>query len=193
MRVGTVIKIIAVIVLTFVLAVAIAIGPSLLYMIATGQFHLFPTFVNTLDDPAVRAAFDVLNSYRVALSIPPVEFIQLETPLFRAKYMYDNNIYSHYDVEGRHPIYYYTILDGGAYAVEENIALQYFGVGTSLRFLPPLGILRKEEREEEKGPDILGDLLFLPPLGILVVILTAPLTHHKHGFLPPLGILPRPR
>jgi len=69
----------------------------------------------------VRAAFEALNRYRVENGVPPVEFIQLKTPLFKAKYLYNHGHLSHYDVKGRHPIYYYTLLDGGAYAVEENL------------------------------------------------------------------------
>jgi len=81
----------------------------------------FPVFANTLDDPAVRAAFETLNRYRVENGVPPVEFIQLKTPLFRVKYLHNHSHLSHYDVEGRHPNYYYTLLDGGAYAAEENL------------------------------------------------------------------------
>ena len=80
-----------------------------------------PTFANTLDDPAVRAAFEALNRYRRENGVPLVEFIQLKTPFFRAKYLYNHGHLSHYDVKGRHPIYYYTLLDSGAYAVEENL------------------------------------------------------------------------
>jgi len=80
-----------------------------------------PTFANTLDDPAVRAAFETLNRYRVENGVPPVEFIQLNTSLFRAKYLFNHSHLSHYDIEGRHPIYYYTLLDGGTYAAEENL------------------------------------------------------------------------
>jgi len=101
----------------------------------TSQLLTYTTFIittpsaNTLDNPAVRAAFEALNRYRVENGVPPVEFIQLKTPLFRVKYLFNHSRLSHYDVEGRHPIYYYTLLDGGAYAVEENLGWWCVGAG----------------------------------------------------------------
>jgi len=92
-------------------------SPILPYTITT----LMPNYVNSLDSPIIRAAFDALNRYRVENSVPPVEFTQLRTSLYRALYMYNNSLFSHYDKEGRHPTYYFTSLDGGIYGVEENL------------------------------------------------------------------------
>jgi len=137
---------IAVAVLALALFMALIGAHSLLYMDATGQTprhtttplaYTSPahsTFANTLDDPAVRAAFEALNRYRVENGVPPVEFIQLKTPLFRVKYLYNHSRLSHYDVEGRHPNYYYTLLDGGAYAAEENLGKTWcIGGGICIR------------------------------------------------------------
>ncbi|MFN3805410.1 MAG: CAP domain-containing protein [Pyrobaculum sp.] len=74
----------------------------------------------SLGDEVVKAAVDALNKYRLQEGVPPVEFIPLKTPLYRAVYMYNNSYLSHYSREGLHPGYYYTLLDGGIYAVEEN-------------------------------------------------------------------------
>lgn len=61
-----------------------------------------------------------LNEVRRQYGIPPVKLMHLSVADFKAEYMARNNYLSHYDKEGRHPIYYYTKLDGGHYAVEEN-------------------------------------------------------------------------
>jgi len=107
----------------FVAAVIVAaVGLPMLYLIVFEHATITPTFANTLDDPAVRVAFETLNRYRVENGLPPLEFITLKTPLFRAEYIYNHSRMRHYDVEGRHPNYYYTLLDGGVYAVEENLA-----------------------------------------------------------------------
>jgi len=104
-------------------ALTIALGIALAVVLSHTATHKAPTFANMLDDPAVRAAFEALNRYRAENGVPPVEFIQLKTPLFRVEYIYNHSHLSHYDVEGRHPIYYYTLLDGGVYAVEEDLGL----------------------------------------------------------------------
>ncbi|MEM4439605.1 MAG: hypothetical protein QW680_13350, partial [Pyrobaculum sp.] len=78
---------------------------------------------SSLSDPVVFAAFEELNKHRSSVGIPPVEFISLKTPLYRAVYMYNYSLYSHYSREGIHPNYYYTLLDGGVYAVEENLGM----------------------------------------------------------------------
>jgi len=83
-----------------------------------------PTFSNSLDDPAVKAAFEALNRYRVENGVPPVEFEELKAPLFKVEYLYKIGRLTHYDQAGVHPLHYYTALDGGAHWVEENLALQ---------------------------------------------------------------------
>ncbi|ABL87589.1 hypothetical protein Pisl_0411 [Pyrobaculum islandicum DSM 4184] len=70
-----------------------------------------------------RLALEYLNQIREREGVPPVRWIPLKTPQYRAEYMLKTGIYSHYDAEGRHPIYYYTKLDGGKYAAEENGAM----------------------------------------------------------------------
>jgi hypothetical protein len=52
---------------------------------------------------------------------PPVDLIELNTPKWRVEYLNRSGHISSYDGEGRHPLYWYTRLDGGFYAVEEVI------------------------------------------------------------------------
>ncbi|MCU7788338.1 CAP domain-containing protein [Pyrobaculum sp. 3827-6] len=74
----------------------------------------------------IRGAVEALNRERASVGIPPAApLYTLKVPGFRAGYMAEKNYLSHYDREGRHPVYYYTRLDGGLYAVEENIYACY--------------------------------------------------------------------
>ncbi|MGC8584372.1 MAG: CAP domain-containing protein, partial [Thermoproteus sp.] len=80
------------------------------------------TSASPIDDPIgfAQEALATLNRIRSSMGIPPVSLTTLGVTLFRAQYMARHDFLSHYDREGRHPIYYYTKLDGGKYAVEEN-------------------------------------------------------------------------
>lgn len=73
----------------------------------------------------IRTALDELNEIRQSYGIPPVELINLSVATWKAEYMAEHDFLSHYDVEGRHPVYYYTRLDGGLYAIEENVYVCY--------------------------------------------------------------------
>ncbi len=53
---------------------------------------------------------------------PPVQFTELNVARWRAEYLARTAYISSYDREGRHPLYWYTRLDGGLYAVEEVVA-----------------------------------------------------------------------
>jgi len=64
---------------------------------------------------------DRINEYRGREGIPPVEPMESRASRFRAEYMYEHDVFSHYDLEGRHPVYYWTKLDGGLYWFEENL------------------------------------------------------------------------
>ncbi|MEM4439748.1 MAG: hypothetical protein QW680_14070, partial [Pyrobaculum sp.] len=99
---------------------------AVVYYIATSNLITEQSTVNiaaSLSDPVVFAAFEELNKHRTSMGIPPVEFISLKTPLYRAVYMYNYTLFSHYSREGIHPNYYYTLLDGGVYAVDENLGV----------------------------------------------------------------------
>jgi len=52
---------------------------------------------------------------------PPVDLIELNVAKWRAEYLGRSGLISAYDREGRHPLYWYTRLDGGLYGVEEAI------------------------------------------------------------------------
>ncbi|MEM4792823.1 MAG: CAP domain-containing protein [Pyrobaculum sp.] len=103
-------------------AVLFALFPILLYLLAS-----LPTnnAFFSADSPAdfVNVVIATLNDERMQRGIPPVSFMNLSVAWFKAQYMATNDYLSHYDKEGRHPEYYYTLLDGGLYAVEENIYL----------------------------------------------------------------------
>jgi len=75
-------------------------------------------------------AVEYLNRIRGEEGIPPVQLIDLSVVKFRAEYLARANLFSHYDAEGRHPVYWYTQLDGGLYGVEENLMMVHgIGVG----------------------------------------------------------------
>ncbi|MGB9705961.1 MAG: CAP domain-containing protein, partial [Pyrobaculum sp.] len=74
----------------------------------------------------INGTVEALNRERASMGIPPATpLYTLKVPGFRAGYMAEKNYLSHYDREGRHPVYYYTRLDGGLYAVEENVYACY--------------------------------------------------------------------
>jgi hypothetical protein len=64
-----------------------------------------------------------INKARAAMGLPLVKPLNLSTPWFRAAYMLQHGVFSHYDLEGRHPGYWFTKLDGGLYGFDENIAM----------------------------------------------------------------------
>lgn len=74
-----------------------------------------------LDSPAVAAAFSELNRIRRAFNLPEVSFVNLKVTEYRVRYMRDNDLFSHYDAQGIQPAYYFTYLDGGQMAFEENL------------------------------------------------------------------------
>ncbi|MFZ8809112.1 MAG: hypothetical protein ACO2PN_13550 [Pyrobaculum sp.] len=63
-----------------------------------------------------------INKARASMGLPQVKLINLTTPWFRAAYLLQHGIFTHYDLEGRHPGYWFTKLDGGLYGFDENIA-----------------------------------------------------------------------
>lgn len=92
-----------------------------------------PTETQTTTTPSIvtpqpniaKIVVDMINEYRKNENIPPVELISLEAPQYRATYMYQFDYLSHYSREGIHPVYYYTVMDGGIYAIEENAGMSY--------------------------------------------------------------------
>jgi len=72
-------------------------------------------------------AVEYLNRIRGEEGIPPVQLINLSVVKFRSEYLARTNLFSHYDAEGRHPVYWYTQLDGGVYGVEENLMMIAYG------------------------------------------------------------------
>ncbi len=91
---------------------------------------LFPQAVfETENDASKLKAVEYLNRIRSEEGIPPVQLINLSVVKFRSEYLARINLFSHYDVEGRHPGYWYTRLDGGLYGVEENLMMIHIIVG----------------------------------------------------------------
>jgi len=77
------------------------------------------------NDVSKLQAVKYLNRIRGEQGIPPVQLIDVNVAEARAKYLSRTNLFSHYDAEGRHPVYWYTQLDGGLYGVEENLMMRY--------------------------------------------------------------------
>jgi uncharacterized protein YkwD len=70
-----------------------------------------------------------INKARAAVGLPPVKPLNLTAPWFRAAYMLQHGVFSHYDLEGRHPGYWFTRLDGGLYGFDENVAMSICPAG----------------------------------------------------------------
>ncbi len=70
-----------------------------------------------------------INKARAAMGLPQVKLLNFSTPWFRAAYMLQHDVFSHYDLEGRHPGYWFTKLDGGLYGFDENIAMSICPAG----------------------------------------------------------------
>jgi hypothetical protein len=75
-------------------------------------------------DPRVAKLQDKLDAVRrlneARNGTPPVNLIELNAPKWRVVQHIKHRVDA-YDVEGRHPVYWYTKLDGGLYGVEEVI------------------------------------------------------------------------
>lgn len=84
------------------------------------------------DNVSKLQAVEYLNYIRSEEGIPPVQLINLNVAKYRAEYLAQTNLFSHYDAGGRHPGYWYTQLDGGLYGVEENLMARYVMGGGQL-------------------------------------------------------------
>ena len=92
-------------------------------------------------------AVGYLNEKRVGMQ--PLDFIELKTPDWRVEYLSRSGHISAYDREGRHPVYWYTRLDGGLYGVEEVIV---WVVHERIPIEQPTGALEKTSLRE--GVDV---------------------------------------
>jgi hypothetical protein len=70
-----------------------------------------------------------INKARAAMGLPQVKPINLTAPWFRAAYLLQHDVFTHYDLEGRHPGYWFTKLDGGLYGFDENVAMSICPAG----------------------------------------------------------------
>jgi hypothetical protein len=70
-----------------------------------------------------------INKARASMSLPQVKLINLTAPWFRAAYLLQHGVFTHYDLEGRHPGYWFTKLDGGLYGFDEDIAMSICPAG----------------------------------------------------------------
>jgi|ECHhosMinimDraft_1075155.scaffolds.fasta_scaffold10928_1 hypothetical protein len=68
----------------------------------------------------VRKLLDYINKLRRDNGVPPVMYANSGAANYRVNYMFRENLFSHYDREGIHPIYYFT-LTGNFYGAEESI------------------------------------------------------------------------
>jgi hypothetical protein len=67
-----------------------------------------------------RNLLDYLNKLRKENGVPPVNYANTGTANLRVNYMLKENLFSHYDKEGKLPIYYFTST-GNYYSAEESI------------------------------------------------------------------------
>jgi len=86
--------------------------------------------------------------------VSPVGLIELDVARWRAEYLAKRGLFSPYDAVGRHPLYWYTRLDGGFYAVEEVfIPVEYYD--TSPEVLEKASLREGMERVLSKRRDSL--------------------------------------
>jgi hypothetical protein len=115
-----------------IILLALVIVWMLLYFFTCGLKPVDPRVAHLQDK---LEAVNRLNVERIGTQplkplAPPVDLIELNTPKWRAEAV-KRTIVSSYDAEERHPLYWYTRLDGGLYAVEEVV------VWTVHDYLPP--------------------------------------------------------
>jgi uncharacterized protein YkwD len=98
------------------LAVLVAIFVFMLFMPYSTPTDFITRLQNKLD------ALNYLNMMRAKEKAPPMQLVELNGAKWRVEYIARTGYLSHYDAEGRNPLYWYTRLDGGLYAVEEVIS-----------------------------------------------------------------------
>jgi len=71
-----------------------------------------------------RNLLDYLNKLRKENGVPPVNYANTGTANLRVNYMLKENLFSHYDKEGKIPIYYFTST-GNYYGAEESLGFSH--------------------------------------------------------------------
>jgi hypothetical protein len=134
----------------FILLVVVAIG--IILYVATG--HAESADAQPVDPRVARLqdkldAINILNAERNKTQppAPPVDLVQLDTPEWRVKAVKQR--VSPYDAEGRHPLYWYTRLDGGLYAMEEVIVWKVYS-----RLHPEASTEALEKTSFRKGAEV---------------------------------------
>jgi hypothetical protein len=109
-----------------------------LHLVTNSRFYNTPSAVGV--DPLARIkdkldAVKYLNEKRAEANAPPLQLIELNVAKWRAEYIAHTGHRSVYDLEGRHPNYWYTRLDGGFYGgAKEVLAWIRYPNNTSWRY-----------------------------------------------------------
>jgi hypothetical protein len=113
---------------TAIILLAFVVGYVIIYYVV---YHGKSVDVQPVDPRVARLqdkldAINILNAERNKTQppAPPVDLIQLNTPEWRVKAVKQR--ISPYDAVGRHPLYWYTKVDGGLYAMEEVIVWRVY-------------------------------------------------------------------
>jgi len=120
--------------------------------------YSMPSVYNTTTvDPLARmkdklAAVAYLNEKRAENGAPSLQLIELNVAKWRVEYIVRTGYHSVYDLEGRHPNYWYTRLDGGFYgAAKEVFVWVRFPNSTSLNEVDILKAGIDEALSEYRG------------------------------------------
>jgi len=76
-------------------------------------------YITRMKDKLAAVAY--LNEKRAEANAPPLQLMELNVAKWRAEYIARTGHRSVYDLEGRHPNYWYTRLDGGLYGAAKEV------------------------------------------------------------------------
>ncbi len=104
-----------------------ALDVAFVLLLVTIGVIVYVAYLDKPTDPHIAKLQDKLdavkqvNKMRMAAQppAPPVDLVELNVAKWHAEYLAKYAIVGPYDAEGRHPVYWYTRLDGGLYGVEE--------------------------------------------------------------------------
>jgi hypothetical protein len=122
--------------------VDVAIGLLIFILVGTILYILYIVHIAVPANPHVTKLQDKLDALRqlnearmkAQPPTPPVDLVELNVAKWRAEYLAKYAVVGPYDKEGRHPVYWYTRVDGGFYGVEEVFMLVQ-RYGTSPEYL----------------------------------------------------------
>jgi hypothetical protein len=108
-----------------------------LNLVTNSRFYNTPSAVGVDPLAHIKDKLDAvayLNEKRAEANAPPLQLIELNVAKWRVEYIIRTGHRSVYDLDGRHPNYWYTRLDGGMYAAKEVLAWIRYSNNTSWRY-----------------------------------------------------------